>query len=123
VGAVAAAPDTRTPEEVLAEIKRRVSSAPADLPAPPALPAVRRANNGQPTAATAAVLACALVRCADCRHVHYRSSRPPKTAAPGTPWLEWLECDHGLTVELRDLEVPTRYCTLFNRRPPSRQEI
>lgn len=77
-------------------------------------------STGLPPAATAAILAAKLVRCADCRHVHYRSSPPVPTALSGTPWTERLECDHGLTVSVRELEEPTRYCTKFNRRPPSR---
>lgn len=58
---------------------------------------------------------------ADCRHVHYRSPQP-HSRQEGKPWKERLESDHGLEVTLRALEVPSRYCTKFNRRPPSRKE-
>ncbi|MHB8894154.1 MAG: TubC N-terminal docking domain-related protein [Candidatus Geothermincolia bacterium] len=61
----------------------------------------------------AAVLASELLRCADCRHVHYRSA--PLVRRKGlTTLTEWLECEHDLEVTLRELGVPSRYCKLFN---------
>lgn len=61
-----------------------------------------------------------LVRCADCRHVHYRSEPPP---IPGNPWKEWLVCDHGHAVTMHELTTRSRGCAQFVQRagrPPSR---
>lgn len=74
-----------------------------------------------PVAVVAAVLAARLVRCADCRHARYRSFPPARTHLDNQ-FIERLECDHGLTVTERELTTATRYCTLFNHRPPNRKE-
>lgn len=105
---------SESPEAVLAGILRRLQ-APSAL-APSAILA-------PPTAAPAfaAILAASLVRCADCRHVHYRNLQPPRRHE-GKPWKEWLACDHGLDVALRELETPNRYCTMFKHQPPKRKE-
>lgn len=106
-----------SPEDVLAGILRRLHDTSAlvstAILAPPTAAPVS-------TAAVAAILAAPLVRCADCRHVHYRSAPPAR--GKGSSWSEWVECDHGLEVTLRELEKPCQYCTMFNRRPPSRKE-
>jgi hypothetical protein len=106
----------RSPEEVLSGILRRLASSPAAasivlLDPPPAVP---------PPPGFAAILAAPLVRCADCDAVRYVST-PPPPARRGELWRERLECRHGLDVTPRELVTPSRYCTLFNRRPSSRQ--
>jgi hypothetical protein len=106
-----------SPEEVLSEILRRLGTTPA--PAGILLPEPQ-ASAPPPAPGLAAILTAKLVRCADCRHVHYRSTAPPR-GHEAEPWKEWLECDYGLTVTVRDLETRNRYCTLFNCRPASRE--
>lgn len=61
-----------------------------------------------------------LVRCADCRHVHYRSEPPP---IPGNPWKEWLVCDHGHSVTMHELETRARGCAQFHQRTPAAEPM
>jgi hypothetical protein len=103
-----------TPEEVLARIMRRLADAPTSAN-PVVTNEEAKTTNPYLSLGIAKVLVAPLVRCADCRHVRYKSRRKYHWR-DGNQWEEWLVCRHGHEVTLLELSEPRRYCTRFTPR-------